>query len=174
MLNTTKEYTESDNTKKKNVITSLDGYAFANWVTAVGTVITATSTEELTFAGINVKADYDNKTTISYTIDNKYYTISTVVKYDGNDVVNDTVTATTEATRNKDLTFTVTASDDTLTVEKVAVKISNENTFIRGEGTGAGCTVSTKNLDAGNHTVVVTAVVGGKTYQNSFPLVYIR
>ena len=179
-------------TNATTVIESLDGYAFEKWVNADGTEIADGAV--LTFAGINVKADWDNKTLISYTIDNKYFTINTTVQYgEGSTFANvedDTVDTTADGVaKNKDLKFTVTAVNDnatktentTLKIEKLSVKINNANTFLKAETIAAApltnsctCTLSTKQLEGGYHTVIVTAVIDGKTYQNAFPLLYKR
>lgn len=166
-------------------------YPFAKWLYANNSQIPDTT--ELTYEGIEVKASYDNKTGIYYTVDNKYYTVSATAKYGTG---SDNVAGTSfDAKSNDDITFAVTSSktkkqlkasadpenpeyeDVEVPVDWIRVSITNlpGDTIDSGKVSGTSYTFDgTSGLMSGPHTVTVKAHIkdepAGTVYEFTFAL----
>lgn len=156
------------------------GYPFLKWAKADGSdFATAAPWDNLTCAGIGVKAIYNTSKTLIASVNDTYETISASLK---NGTASDAAaiavngTGTIAKTAIADgFVFTVTPPTG-MTVQNVSVKISDVNTTNNmvesGSIGGATWTYADANtLSAGEHHIVVTATLSDtKTYAFNFNL----
>lgn len=167
-------------------------YPFSKWeYTNPDPTNTNNTMQFLTEKGTEVKAIYDNKTNITYTVDNKYYTVTATAKY--GDVDSNVAGQSFDAKSNSDITFAVNstktekkakAGTDPVEYEYVEVPVDwirVSITNLPGDPIDSGkistssyTFTGTNGLMSGPHTVTVKAHIDGEpagtVYEFTFAL----
>ena len=150
---------------------------FNGWVKADGTAIA--NADLITFAGVSVKATYDESTAVSYSIDDDYYEITATASYGTGtaDVKNTAVNVTSNEAFKISAAVSSADAPATLTVESIKVKITGPNGSTAASsgnvtGSGGAAPEYVWNVDGADSGIYKVSVIATLSDNNKYEMTF--